>query len=75
MCKYCTCSKTLINNVCTLFGSHLLSSRNVAGDPFEDQVQPLPVAGGVVVEGHPALLRPVGLRSATINNGRSLTGG
>ena len=61
--------------MCTLFGSHLLPAGYVAGDPFEDQVQTLPVAGGVVVEGHPALLRPVGLRSVTINNGRSLTGG
>ena len=64
-----------MNSMCTQSVSHLLSSSYVAGDPFEDQVQPLPVAGGVVVEGHPALLGPVGLRSVTINNGRSLTGG
>ena len=61
--------------MCTLdIWPHLLSSCYVAGDPFEDQVQPLSVAGRVVVEGHPALLRPVGLRSVTFNNGSSLTG-
>ena len=31
-------------------------------------------ASRVVVEGHPALLRPVGLGSVTFNNGSSLTG-
>ena len=70
----CTHNEKVNNSMCTLFGAHLLSPCYVEGDPFEDQVQPLPVTSGVVVEGHSALLRPVGLRSATINNGSSLRG-
>ena len=58
--------------MCAPFPAYLLSPGYVAGDLFEDQVQPLSVASGVVGEGHLALLRPVLFRSAASNNGRSL---